>query len=174
MDNTERCDKHPSIPKAYCSCTSARRNGTPTFSMIAGRFEGNPVVEILKNGGPIHRNDQHFVIGVRKAEMLLACVDALKEFGWGSDAERAAFRPRIVQEGRDSIRVSIEHFTEFVRSTGELVNEPFLRLEAINRPHLVKGLGVMKCRAVWALRDHIGDWLAEVSDTNVYASALRI
>ena len=43
-------------------------------------MNGYPVVEVLKNGGPVHSFDSNFRFGVRKAQMLLACVHILREF----------------------------------------------------------------------------------------------
>lgn len=158
----EPCPIHPSIPKDFCSCRGrgGRTSAGPVFTIRESTFEGYPVIELLKSGGPIHRYDQHFRFGVARAEMLLACLDPIYEFAWASDEERRTFKPRIVQEGPRSIRVSVEFYEDFTWSTGELIEEPWLRLESLDGRHLVKGLGVMKCRAVWILREEIGEWVA--------------
>lgn len=159
--NRERCPRHPSIPKDFCSCQS--RRGTPenpVFSMIEDAYFGSAVVELLKNGGSIHRWNEHFRFGVRTAEMLLVCIDMLYEFAWASDEERCSFQPRTIQEGPHSLHVSVEFYRDFVWSTGELIEEPWLRLESLNGYPVVKGLGVMKCRAVWSLREQVGEWIS--------------
>jgi hypothetical protein len=61
----ERCEKYPSLERRYCShCqgTALVTQENPSFS-IREDFDpvhGYPVVEILKNGGPIHRYDSPF------------------------------------------------------------------------------------------------------------------
>ncbi|HXE90867.1 MAG TPA: hypothetical protein VNK82_07895 [Terriglobales bacterium] len=125
---------------------------------------GYPVVEILKNGGPIHQYDSHFRFGRHKAELLLACLPALREFGWSSDEERLRFQPRTFdkRELGVSVKVFVEMHPHFEWSTGELIEEPWLRLQAIfpDQSHL--GLGVMKCRAVWSVQDDLRDWVCRV------------
>lgn len=155
----EPCPRHPSIPKVFCSCQSRGTNENPIFSMIESEYLGAPVIELLKNGRRIHQWDAHFAFGVRKAEILLTCIDVLYEFGWGSDDERRNFQSRTVQEGPHSLRVSVEFFRDFIYSTGELIEEPWLRLESLNGFPTVKGLGRLKCRAIWALREQIGEWV---------------
>ena len=157
----ERCPRHPSIPKEFCSCQSRGTNENPVFSMVASEYLGSPVIELHKNGGPIHCWDKHFAFGVRKAEMLLTCIDALYEFAWASSDERQNFQPRTIQEGPHSLRVSVEFYRDFVWSTGALIEEPWLRLESLSGYPAVKGLGVMKSRAVWCLREQIGEWVAK-------------
>ncbi len=155
------CRKHPSM-RGFCACDRSARgtNLTPIFSLHEGKYLGYPLIEVLKNGGPIHRFDSHFSFGVRKAEMIIACLEPIKEFAWASDEERRSFESRTIQEGPRAIRVFVEFRENFEWSTGELVEQPWLRLESVTGywPR-IKGLGVMKCRAVWTLREEIGEWV---------------
>jgi hypothetical protein len=162
----DRCDKYPSVLRAHCSHCQGTAPGTqanPRFSIKENFDEdhGYPVVEVLKNGGPIHRFDEHFRFGRRKAEMLLACLPALKEFGWASDEKRLCFPSRIVEDTtrRIRVRVYVEMHREFVRSTGETIEQPWVHLQAMlpDLEHL--GLGVMKCRAIWSVQDDLRIWL---------------
>ena len=127
----EPCPKHPSM-KGYCACQISTRGTTlpPKFSVVETEYAGYPVIELLKNGGPMHMYDSHFRFGVRKAEMLLACLDGLKEFAWASDDERRAFGRRLYQEGPRAVLVTVEFRDYFQLSTGGLVNQPWLRLES--------------------------------------------
>ena len=54
---------------------------TPTFTIKTSSYKGHPIVEVLKDGAPIHIHDEHFRFGLSKAKMLLACLDVLKDFG---------------------------------------------------------------------------------------------
>lgn len=95
MPDHERCPLNPSMYKRLCSHCQGQARGTqqnPHFSTVESYFQGSPVIEILKNGASVHRYDEHFRFGCRKARMLLACLPAFKKFGWpSSDAGRNAF-----------------------------------------------------------------------------------
>ncbi len=162
-----RCEKYPSLLRKFCSHCQGTAQGTdenPRFSIREDIDEnsGYPVVEILKNGGQIHRFDSHFRFGRRKAEMLLACLPALKEFGWSSPEQRLRFQTRVLEVPEFCIRVKVfvEMHPDFERSTGEEVDQPWLRLQAMppNQEHL--GLGVIKCRAVWSVQDELRAWVS--------------
>jgi hypothetical protein len=161
----DRCEKYPSIEKRFCSHCKGLVRGTqenPHFSIIESSFRGNPFIEILKNGGPIHRHDAHFGFGCRKARMLLACLPAFKEFGWPSHAaDRARFRTQVFAEGVLNIRIEV-YVTmnpNFVRSTGELIEECWLNLRELPSLEIHKGLGVMKCKAVWSIQEELRHWV---------------
>jgi len=135
----------------------------PKFSVVEYYFRGNPMIEILKNGGAIHWRDQHFAFGCRKARIILACLPALKKFGWPScEEDRTRFQPQVFTE-RD-LGVRIEVFAsmnpDFVTSFGEEVDKYWLDLRELPSLEVHKGLGVMKCRAVWSVQDKIKEWLA--------------
>jgi hypothetical protein len=134
----------------------------PRFSIMEYRYHRQPIVEILKDGGPVHAKDKHFRFGLRKAQMVLACMDVLKEFGWSTDEERLCFQPQIIED-RDlgiSVRVFVEMQPDFVRSTGELIDERWLKLEA-SPPYQSDslGLGVMKCRALSSVQGELRAWV---------------
>lgn len=159
-----RCDKYPSLERRFCSHCQGTARGTrenPHFSIRYYKVNRRPVVEILKNGGPIHRNDARFAYGVCKAGMLIACLPALRVFAWGSTADRQGFQAQAFRSDalHLSVRVFVEMKPDFVRSTGEFIDEPWLRLEKMptRNPHL--GVGVMKCRAVWSVQDELRAWV---------------
>jgi hypothetical protein len=159
---SERCEKYPSMERRFCSHCQGPALGTrenPYFSIREDEYDGYPVVEILKNGGPIHADDANFRFGVRKAEMLLACLPALKTFGWGSDKERYSFQPQTFEDREIGISVFVEMHPNFVRSTGELINEPWLQLETTPQTESPLRLGVMKCKAVCSVQDELRAWV---------------
>jgi len=82
MVGEERCAKYPSMLKVFCSHCQGTILGTrdnPIFSLKEDWYNGFPVVEVLKNGGPIHVYDRNFRFGTRKAQMIIACVEVLDE-----------------------------------------------------------------------------------------------
>ena len=131
---------------------------TPTFTIKTSSYFGHPIVEVLKNGGPIHVHDEHFRFGLSKTTMLLACLDILKEFGRRSKGWRS-WRSRTVQDGFQSIRVSVEFEPRF-EAYGRDIEARYLRLE-IEKTSTHLSLGVEKCRAVWSVRKQLAMPLVE-------------
>lgn len=166
MDERERCPKYPSMLKTYCShCQGSERGTTdnPRFSLKEAfdHVHGYPVVEVLKNGGPVHRYDSHFRFGRRKAEMLVVCLPVLREFGWSTDDEMLEFKPRLIIDRRRGLRVQIyvQMHPDFEYSTGATVERPWLCLQAMVPDNHHIGLGMMKCRAICAVEKDLNDWL---------------
>lgn len=161
MIDHERCPKYPSMLKAYCShCQGTDRGtaGNPRFSLRQGIFNGYPVVEVLKDGGQVVMSDEHFRFGVRKAQMLVACVDVLREFWQSTEAQRYAFKPQQINDQTQhlTIKVRVEVHSDFEHSSGRAINCPWLRLEA-GKDHI--GLGVMKSRAICEVKEDLEHWL---------------
>src|ERR1022692_4086293 len=110
MGSQDRCPKYPSMLKAFCSHCQGSERGTsdnPRFSLKEGYLNGYPVVEVLKNGSPVHTFDSNFRFGVRKAQMLLACVHVLREFWHSSEDEKFAFKSQVIEDQRRRLRVQI-------------------------------------------------------------------
>jgi hypothetical protein len=110
----EKCEKFPSLYQRDCAHCRGTARGTaqnPNFSTIEYFYRGYPVVEILKNGGQVHRHDKHFRFGCRVARILLACLPALKTFAWPySERDRTEFEPQIFVES--TLGITIEVFVE--------------------------------------------------------------
>lgn len=164
MADHERCPKYPSMLKAYCSHCQGAERGTaenPRFSLREDYLNGYPVVEVLKDGGPVHSFDSNFRFGIRKAQMLLACVDVLREFWHASDQEKLAFRSQVVENHRHRIQVliHIEMHPDFQYSTGQTIDRPWLRLRALPPDTEHIGLGTIKCRAVCEVKNDLEQWL---------------
>src|SRR6267378_2842802 len=107
MSGQEKCPIYPSMLKAYCSHCQGTGRGTaanPKFSLREATFKGHPVAEILKDGASIHIWDDHFQFGRRKAEMLVACIDVLRDFWRSNGDEDDIFVPRVIEnQGRASV-----------------------------------------------------------------------
>lgn len=166
MAKEERCPKNPSMPRAYCSHCQGTGRGTadnPNFSVRPSFYIGSPVVEVLKDGGPVHSYDSNFRFGLRKAQMLIGCVAALREFWQASEPEKLTFGPRLVVDATSGLRVHVfvEMHPDFETSTGTFVDRPWLRLTALppDKEHI--GLGVIKCRAICAVQQELKRWLRQ-------------
>jgi hypothetical protein len=129
----------------------------PHFSLREFEYEGYPMVEVLKNGGQVTPWDEHFQFGQRKAEIFVACMEILRKFWQSNDDQRRAFPLRVVEKSGLCIQVNVER--EFVYSTGEKIYCPFLRLETLSPPAVVKGVGATKCQALCALENDLNEWL---------------
>jgi hypothetical protein len=166
MPDNEKCPLFPSIPRLYCSHCQGTARGTrdnPKFSIKTGYFDGFPVVEVLKDGGAIHLWDSHFRFGLRKAEVVINCIDILRDFWRSNGYERKVFVPRVIENRRRrlSVKIYVELHPDFERSDGETIDRPWLHLKALppDKEHI--GLGVLKCRAVCEVEDEIKKWLRE-------------
>lgn len=163
----ERCPKFPSMFKAECSHCQGLERGTadnPHFSIKeADDFEGRPVVEVLKNGGPVCWWDEHFRFGLRKAEMLIACMDILWKFWRSTDDERRAFPPQLIEDQTRGLRIQVEMHPDFERSDGTRIYRPCLRLQALppDNDNTHKGLGATKCQAICAVEVPLKLWLVK-------------
>lgn len=169
MSDQERCPMYPSILKSQCSHCQGTASATPgspkfsepKFSLKQVHFHGCPGVEILKDGGPVHGWDSQFQFGRRKAEMLIACIDLLRDFCKSDGDREGVFVPQVRENrGRGlRIRVYVEKRPDFERSDGVTVREPWLRLEALPPDDEHIGLGVMKCRAICEVEEDLRRWL---------------
>jgi len=164
MSDQEKCPIYPSMLKAYCSHCQGTGRGTaanPKFSLREATFKGHPVAEILKDGASIHMWDDHFQFGRRKAEMLVACIDVLRDFWRSNGDEDDIFVPRVIEnQGRRlRIRTHVEKHPDFERSDGQTVEKSWLQLQALPPDDDHIGLGVLKCRAVCELEEELKRWL---------------
>jgi hypothetical protein len=53
-------------------CMLGFLSNDPEYQMVELDFHGNPVVELLHKGGPIHEFNEQFRFGVRQAVLSLA------------------------------------------------------------------------------------------------------
>ncbi len=164
MAGAEKCSKYPSMLKAHCSHCQGTELGTADntrYSTKEGRYNGSPVIEVLANGGPIHSWDKNFRFGLRKAQMLVACVPVLREFGQSNDEEKRMFESRTVEDLHRSfrVRISVVMHEDFENSYGIPVQRPWLFLRALPPEDLHLGLGTAKCRAICSVQEDLQRWL---------------
>ena len=165
MDQGERCPLYSSMLRAYCAHCQGTARGTPENPRFSLKYDFDsvygPTVEVLKDGGSIHSHDEHFRFGRRKAEMLLACLPVLQEFRLSDDAEKIQFKNRVIEDRASGliVRIFVEMYPEFIRSTGQTVDRPWLRLQALPPDNHHIGLGAIKCRAIWAVQEDLRSWL---------------
>ena len=165
MRDMEKCPLNSSMLKAYCSHCQGTAPGTrenPKFSLREAELDGCPVVEVLKNGGPIHLWNSHFQFGRRKAEMMIACVDLLRIFWKSKGDEENTFVPQVRENQRRGllIRIQVEKHPDFERSDGEIVEHSWLRLQALPPDNEHIGLGALKCRAICEVENDLRRWLS--------------
>jgi hypothetical protein len=119
-------------------------------------------VEILKDGGPVHPYDEHFRFGVQKAWLLLGALQIIKEFIDNTDDEgnTSVSSQYVRDEFGDVLQIWVEIHEEFVRSTGETIQRPWLQIQRIpDGPRI--GIGLQKAKAVHALAREIRAWVEE-------------
>jgi hypothetical protein len=147
---------------SHCQGTARGTAENPHFSIEESSYRGYPVVEILKNGGPIHWHDQHFRFGCRIARIVLACLPGLRIFAWPSnEKDRTEFKPQIFTEA--DLGITVEVFAAMnpnFKIGDELIEKYWLNLKELPSFEIHKGLGVMKCRAVCSVQDQLRNWLS--------------
>ena len=121
------------------------------------------MVEILRNGGPIHPYDTHFQFGFKKAELMLAALPVISEFAANTheDGSTTVESQVIMDEVTGSqFSVWVEMHEYFVHSSGERIERPWLNLQALSDDidtHI--GLGVQKAKAIRALSAELTSWV---------------
>src|SRR5437588_4522291 len=144
------------------SCSHCNRS--PRYEQRPFIFEGNRMVEILRNGGPIHPYDSHFQFGTKKAELILAALPVIKEFATNTqeDGTTTVTSREVVDEFAGlSFRVWVEMHSDFVDSTGTRIQRPWLQVEALSADSDRRiGLGVQKAKALCAIAKELRDWVA--------------
>ena len=132
--------------------------------MRPGFYKGNKVVEVLKNGGPIHPYDEHFRFGIQKAKLLLAALTIIREFAANTaDDGTTTVASQVVRDEATGCQICVwvEMHPEFEHSSGVTIDKPWLQIEAIplgSGAHI--GLGVQKAKAICAVARQLRTWLA--------------
>jgi hypothetical protein len=122
------------------------------------------VVEVLKDGGPVHPYDEHFRFGCEKAKLIVAAMDVIAEFASNTrDDGSTTVDSQVIlsQRFRIQFHVWVEMHEEFTHSLGFTVYKPWLRLEVLpsgTGAHI--GVGVQKAKALVALREDLERWVA--------------
>ncbi len=119
---------------------------------------GYAMIEILHRGGPIHIFDSHFQFGVRKAMILMACMDSITELvSW---PRGVPFHIEISFVEVDGLAIKIEAFQEFEKSNGRRIKVPYLRISWTSGARRKQiGIGREKGKALCALEPQIRQWI---------------
>ena len=102
-------------------------------------------------------SDAHFRFGVRKAQMLVACVPVLPEFWRASDEKKLQFKTQVIPSALGDLRIKVyvEMHPDFELSSGRPIDRPWLRLQALPPDDDHIGLGRMKCRAICEIEEEL-------------------
>jgi hypothetical protein len=164
----EICD-FTALPRDYCNhCASPPPRVLPKYELRLSLFLGQRIVEVLKDGGPIHPYDKHFRFGTKKARLLLATLPIVQEFAENTrdDGTTTVHPSQVVRdEGTNrNIQVRVEMHSEFIHSSGVTIIRPWLKIEALPPGTITRiGLGVQKAKAICAVAPELQYWLAQVS-----------
>src|SRR5687768_16051500 len=136
-------------------CGHCKRPTGHTFEIRRGSHKGSPIVEILKDGGPVHPFDSHFEFGREKARLLLTALPIIKDFIEAGDAFR--LEEQVVGDGGEAHGVIawVKLEPEFVHSSGQTIHRPYLCLRGQNTWAEI-GIGYEKAKAIQALADEVG------------------
>ena len=157
MDRNEKCPKYPSMLRTQCShCqgTEWRTAKMPQFSLRQFREHGSPMIEIQKDGGPVHAYDSEFKFTPTTARMIMACMGTIRWFAQSDEKERLEFKGKLVND-----RTLVTMYMEFETSNGRRVEQPYLKLESLSGNEMRRGLGTMKCQAICAVETDLRNWL---------------
>ncbi len=159
---TRKTCPHGMPQEAWCSICSggsvahtSRVQDPSTFSAHEGVYKRNPTFEIQNNGGVFNKVTRApFRFGLRKAKMLLDCIEVIEQFTFTTDAGRQNFKIP------DNHRWHIRHVPHFTNKFDQLLNEPYLQFE--EGSPLKLGLGAKRCQALWELRGEIRDFVKKI------------
>ena len=112
------------------------------------------MVEIRKDGKPIHAHDREFQFTPVTARMLVDCIEVIRWFAEASEKERDEFRGKLVDG-----RILVTTYMDFETSDGTKVERPYLQLQSLSGNDMRRGLGVMKCRAICELENELRHWI---------------
>ena len=149
------CEKYH-FPRAWCAhCTPAENIAAQYELVPAGLANGYPIVELLRDGGPIHEFDEHFRFGRSKAKLILAAMENLERFSRGEKIKGGL----VSDSHGNSGRIIVQFWPDFMRSDGRYVNASWLSLEDPMHPGSGIGIGYQKSLACIALKDEILRWV---------------
>ncbi len=136
----------------------------PRYQLRTFVFEGNRMVEVLKDGGPVHAYDSHFQFGTKKAKLLLAALPVIQEFAAHTqDDGTTTVTSQVVVDGTtgSQFQVWVEMHEDFVHSSGQHVQRPWLQIEALSIDSDCRiGLGVQKAKAICAVAPDLSEWVS--------------
>lgn len=116
-------------------CGHCKRATGDRYEIRRDSHKGSPIVEVLKNGGPVHPFDSHFEFGREKARLLLTAFPLIDDFVKAGDEFRLD-RQVVGRKGEAfGVVAWVQLQPEFVHSSGQTIHRPYLWL----RSHRTRG-----------------------------------
>lgn len=143
----DRCEKYPDLNRWECEHCQQRTK--PKYTMLERRSS----IELLKDGGPIHDWDKHFVLNAQEARTVLLALPMLRRFATVGVGE--SLQCRI--EGVPGCLVSA------LKCEGEIRGQhnSWFYIAAWEPFSGEVQLGRAKCEAVCALEAEIRAWVTK-------------
>ena len=140
------------------SCAHCKYPRGVRYGLHRGVYKGSPVVEIVKDGGPVHPHDEHFRFGVAKARLLLTALPMIRHFAEVGDeiVDVIPGELAVPDTSGGAVKVWVEMHPEFVRSSGETIDRPWLHMRS---SAVSIGVGYEKAKAICALADQLRQWV---------------
>lgn len=148
------------LPKPTCDHCKYPRG--VHYEVRRGTYLSHPVLEILKNGGPIHHHDEHFRFGREKARLLLIALHVIRQFADVGDDIVSLFNAETLtdQTTGNLVTVWVELQPEFIHSSGETIERPWLQIQSAN---IRIGVGYEKAKAICAVANELRRWIDDPS-----------
>ena len=132
----------------------------PKYELRFSFFKGYPMVEVLKEGGPIHPYDRHFKFGLEKAALLLAALPIIEKFADNNDARIATVKMPLDKLTGRTMQVRVGTKSDFIHSSGETINRRWLSIDTLPMGSGASiGVGVNKAKGVCAVALELRAWV---------------
>ena len=131
---------------------------TSEFTIKRSRFHGSPTIEILKDGEPFWEDlpsaKKHFTFGVKKAILLLGCIDEIKNFVDSKGENPVTFKPIGVKSQKWKTECELRRYDGFKRF-GAWAERPYLEIQS----ETTIRFGLLKAEAILLLQVEIQNFV---------------
>ena len=148
----------------------------PQFSLIKGSYQGNPTLEILRDGQPWGEDNvgsEHFSFGITKARMIRAALPIMERFveSLGGDPWSGQVQTVTDLTGSGVLSVDIQKHDDFENPIGNQIQQPYLKL-ASGKTSL--GIGIKKCEALIHLWPQVDSFLSANGQRPLFDSPRQV
>jgi hypothetical protein len=155
------CFHDPAVNRADCGICSPRE----TYSWQEGIFEGSSIFEVLREGEPWRSDwDEHFRFGPTVAAMITFAILDVERFSLAADPSLLFPHP-LTRTPEPGLTYTIQTFNSFPNSRGDLVNEPFMKLQrytSTDNEAQAIGFGRRKATALAVLQRELATWMRRI------------